>query len=114
MTAASRAKDFYDATAEGWDARVGDESDYWTRSKRTIVEAVAPRLSPEACCLDVGCAGGHLSALLSERGHEVWATDLSERMVEAAGQRIGADRVAQCAADSLPYPRRTHSISSPA
>ncbi|MCR6482600.1 GrpB family protein [Amycolatopsis sp. OK19-0408] len=39
--------------------------------------------------LDVGCAAGHLSALLAERGADVLGVDASEGMVSVARRRFG-------------------------
>ena len=75
---------------------------------RWVDEYLGEVLAPEASCLDIGCASGHLSALLAARGHTVYAVDVPASTVEAVRRRLSslgvpADRVRVTEADSLPF-----------
>ncbi|WP_409422839.1 class I SAM-dependent methyltransferase [Pseudaeromonas sp. ZJS20] len=64
---------------------------------------------PQACALDLGCGGGHVSFTLSPQVAQVEAVDLSSamlRVVADEAQRRGLTNIQtrQAAAEALPYP----------
>ena len=102
------AVEHFDRRVAGWVELAQDQRSIWHRRVRWVDEYLAGVLEPGASCLDIGCASGHLSALLAARGHTVYAVDVPESTVEAARRRLSslgvpADRVRVTEADSLPF-----------
>ena len=74
----------------------------WYRN--TLEQWVAPILTPNAKVLEVGCASGSFSHSLAGRGMNVWAVDISPRMIEKAQQIPSQVQFKQADATQLPFP----------
>src|SRR6188474_2104117 len=80
----------WDANAEAWDARMGDEGG---AMQRLLVAPAAERLlGPKAgeLILDVACGNGVFSRLLARLGARVVACDFSAALIERARARSAA------------------------
>jgi SAM-dependent methyltransferase len=81
----------WDANAEAWDARMGDEGGVM---QRLLVAPAAERLlGPKAgeLILDVACGNGVFSRLLARLGARVVACDFSAALIERARARSAAE-----------------------
>ena len=77
----------WEANAEFWDQRMGDESNEFHR------EVIRPKVSElldikaDDFILDIACGNGNYSAYIAERGAEVVAFDYSAKMIALAQKR---------------------------
>ena len=74
---------------------------------KSYVDIVNKYAKPQSKILDLGCGNGLSSYMLSEYGHQVIGTDISEVMLYNARQRLGnRDNVVLVATDgyTLPFP----------
>jgi len=69
-----------------WAATYGDADDdgwfAWVRAREARLVYEELGLADGASVLDVGCGPGLYARVLQARGHEVWAVDFAEEMVE--------------------------------
>jgi SAM-dependent methyltransferase len=82
-------REVWDANAAFWDDRMGEGNLF----HRTLVGPAAERLldiQPGERVLEFGCGNGQFSRRLAELGATVYATELSERMIEHARARTEA------------------------
>lgn len=92
----------WEANAEFWDNRMGDESNEFHR------EVVRPKvnelmnLQKSDYVLDIACGNGNYSAYMAELGASVVAFDYSRKMIELAAKRQArySDKIEFCVADA--------------
>src|SRR5258706_1357571 len=81
----------WDANAEAWDARMGDEGG---ALQRLLVAPAAERLlalKPGQLILDVACGNGVFSRRLARLGARVVGCDFSAALIERARARANID-----------------------
>ncbi|MGW0665161.1 class I SAM-dependent methyltransferase [Streptodolium elevatio] len=81
----ARVRDGYDAVAEEYQARIGDELAHKPLD-RALLGALGESVGPGAAIADLGCGPGHVAGWLAARGARVVGVDLSPGMV-AVGRR---------------------------
>jgi SAM-dependent methyltransferase len=82
-------REVWDANAAFWDDRMGEGNLF----HRTLIGPAAERLlaiRPGERVIEFGCGNGQFSRRLAELGAAVYATELSERMIEHARARTEA------------------------
>ena len=89
----------YDAVAEAYEARFGDELAAKPRD-RDLLAAFAATLPHGGVILDVGCGPGQIGAAVRVGTHPVVGVDLSAAMAQLAAARLDA----ALAADALRLP----------
>ena len=100
------------AEAFGKAAQNYDRHAQFQRDVGTMLLAGMPQDLTGVKALDIGCGTGYFSELLSERGAEVTAADLSVEMLEQAQVRCG-NKVAsyqQADAEALPFADSTFDL----
>lgn len=83
--------EFWDKVAAKYDKRTVKGPNYAAR-----LERAARWLGPDASVLDVGCAGGQITLDLAERVRQVQGIDISEKLINFAGQRQKRQGVTNC------------------
>ncbi|MFD5325227.1 class I SAM-dependent methyltransferase [Streptomyces sp. NPDC127092] len=81
-----RVRRSYDAVAEEYRVRIGDELD-GKPLDRALLGALAEQAGDGARLADLGCGPGHVSAWLAGRGATVVGVDLSPAMVAIGRER---------------------------
>jgi len=77
----------WDANADFWDAKMGDESNVFHREiVRPHTESLLD-VQPNDFILDIACGNGNFSKRLAEQGAQVVAFDYSDKMIENAKKR---------------------------
>jgi SAM-dependent methyltransferase len=90
----------YDGLADEYDLFVDEFGDYY----RVAAEALRRLLGSGAGeCLDVGCGGGHFTAVAAELGWAVTGIDASGDQLRLAGNRLPTVEFIQCDAVNLPF-----------
>ncbi|WP_177159594.1 class I SAM-dependent methyltransferase [Granulicatella balaenopterae] len=74
------------------------------RVYENFVELIAPFLQDNLRVLEIGCATGQITFLLSSFVDEVIATDYSERMIEYANKRKSVENIIFEVADAIDLP----------
>ena len=70
-----------------WNRQAEDRDNRFTRLVYCLVDWIVGHV-PSGKHLDFGCGPGLLCSLLADRGFDVHGTDIAERMIEAAMQRM--------------------------
>ena len=102
-------KSTWDHKATEWVWHAFDPHDKYTRLL-TFTMQVLDRHVRAGKALDVGCGPGLLSEMLAQRGFDVYGTDISERMIEAAVARMASVvdnarlRFRVCTDGEVPFP----------
>jgi len=88
-------KGFWDAIADEWEAKIGDEGDPFRR--HLITPLIFDLLTGCAgnLILDVGCGNGYLIRLLAKQGYETYGLDLSQKQISNANKRNDGERLTQ-------------------
>jgi 2-polyprenyl-3-methyl-5-hydroxy-6-metoxy-1,4-benzoquinol methylase len=81
------SRDAWDANAEVWDSRMGDEGNDFFRILQWPVIAAFLDLQPGQHILDIACGNGLTSRKLAEFGVRVTAFDFSANLIEKAKAR---------------------------
>jgi ubiquinone/menaquinone biosynthesis C-methylase UbiE len=85
--------DYWNMRAEGFslsniDQMQGEKREFW---QKRLGQHIPPRTGLK--CLDFGCGPGIFSIFLAKWGHEVWAIDYTENMLEYAEKNARAENV---------------------
>ena len=80
-------KDAWDANAEIWDSRMGNEGNDWFNHLQWPVLAPFLNPQPDSNILDIACGNGLTSRRLAALGANVTAFDFSENLIEKAKTR---------------------------
>lgn len=93
MEQRQRIRDYWNLRAEGFslsniDQLKTDQKDIWL----DLLQRYAPA-QEKLKCLDVGCGPGFLAILLAQCGHQVFAVDYTENMLEYAQKNAQAVNV---------------------
>lgn len=78
-----RVRESYDAVAEEYRARIGDELAHKPLD-RALLGALVETAGPGAAIVDLGCGPGHVTGWLAARGARAVGVDLSPGMVAVA------------------------------
>ena len=70
-----------------WSLQAEDRDNRFTRLLYFLTDRIVEHV-PSGKLLDFGCGPGLLCSLLADRGFDVYGTDIAERMIEAAMQRM--------------------------
>lgn len=81
------ARDAWDANAEVWDARMGDEGNEFFQILQWPVITAFLEVQPGQHILDIACGNGLTSRKLTELGAQVTAFDFSANLIEKARAR---------------------------
>jgi 2-polyprenyl-3-methyl-5-hydroxy-6-metoxy-1,4-benzoquinol methylase len=81
------AKDAWDANAEVWDSRMGDEGNDFFNVLCWPVLASFLDVQPDSVILDIACGNGLTSRRLAALGAKVTAFDFSANLIEKAKER---------------------------
>lgn len=81
------SREAWDANAEHWDARMGDEGNDFFNLLCWPVLASFLDPQPDSCILDIACGNGLTSRRLAALGVNVTAFDFSANLVEKAKER---------------------------
>jgi len=84
-------KDAWDANAEVWDSRMGDEGNDWFKTLQWPVLASFLDVQPDSNILDIACGNGLTSRQLAALGANVTAFDFSAKLIEKAKTRPNPD-----------------------
>jgi SAM-dependent methyltransferase len=91
----------YDGLADDYAAFVDEQSPYY----QVAADALRRLLGPGAGrCLDLGCGGGHFTALAADLGWQVTGIELSRDQLRHARARLPDVELVQADAASLPFP----------
>jgi 2-polyprenyl-3-methyl-5-hydroxy-6-metoxy-1,4-benzoquinol methylase len=85
------SREAWDANAENWDARMGDEGNDFFNLLCWPVLASFLDPQPDSAILDIACGNGLTSRRLAELGVNVTAFDFSASLVEKAKERSNPD-----------------------
>lgn len=81
------SREAWDANAEHWDARMGDEGNDFFNLLCWPVLASFLDPQPDSCILDIACGNGLTSRRLAAMGANVTAFDFSANLIEKAKER---------------------------
>jgi len=84
-------KDAWEANAELWDSRMGDEGNDFFNVLCWPILASFLDLKPDSAVLDIACGNGLTSRRLAALGANVTAFDFSSNLVEKARARLNPD-----------------------
>jgi len=84
-------KDAWEANAELWDSRMGDEGNDFFNVLCWPILASFLDLKPDSAVLDIACGNGLTSRRLAALGANVTAFDFSSNLVEKAKARLNPD-----------------------
>jgi 2-polyprenyl-3-methyl-5-hydroxy-6-metoxy-1,4-benzoquinol methylase len=105
------SRDAWDANAEVWDARMGDEGNDFFRLLCWPVFERFLAVEPGQNLLDVACGNGLTSRRLATMGARVSAFDFSANLVAYARRRDNSARVAYAVLDATDQPAMLAAIS---
>jgi len=81
------SRDAWDANAEVWDARMGDEGNDFFQILQWPVIASFLNVKPDTHILDIACGNGLTSRKIAELGASVTAFDFSSELIRIASSR---------------------------
>ena len=84
-------KDAWEANADLWDSRMGDEGNDFFNILCWPVLASFLDPKPDSVILDIACGNGLTSRCLAARGADVTAFDFSSNLIEKAKERPNPD-----------------------
>jgi 2-polyprenyl-3-methyl-5-hydroxy-6-metoxy-1,4-benzoquinol methylase len=85
------SREAWDANAEIWDARMGDEGNDFFRILQWPIITSFLDIKPDSHILDIACGNGLTSRKLAELGATVTAFDFSSELVKLAQARLNPD-----------------------
>src|SRR5512134_1693940 len=85
------SRDAWDANAENWDSRMGDEGNDFFNILCWPVLASFLDVQPDSAILDIACGNGLTSRRLAALGAHVTAFDFSANLIEKAKARPNPD-----------------------
>lgn len=85
------SREAWDANAEIWDARMGDEGNDFFRILQWPIISSFLDIQPDSHILDIACGNGLTSRKLAELGATVTAFDFSSELVKLAQTRSNPD-----------------------
>ena len=85
------SRDAWDANAEIWDARMGDEGNDFFRILQWPIISSFLDIQPDSHILDIACGNGLTSRKLAELGATVTAFDFSSELIKLAQARPNPD-----------------------
>jgi SAM-dependent methyltransferase len=90
----------YDGFADTYDAYVDEFGDYYRVAAEALRRFLGEGRGP---CLDLGCGGGHFTAVASELGWTVTGIDASEDQLRVARRRLPTVEFVQGDGADLPF-----------
>lgn len=93
----------YDRFATEYSDVMGDKGDYFHRTQIDpyVMEILGEVKNKKI--YDLGCGNGYLARKLAQAGAEVWASDVSEKLVEIAKARKGSERIKYAVHDGTDF-----------
>jgi ubiquinone/menaquinone biosynthesis C-methylase UbiE len=93
---------------------IGDQFNAWissydTQQRIKLIKALMPQSSSHQSCLEVGCGTGAISEALAPSVGRMTVSDMSEKLAQEVGERLGIDWSGQNACD-LAIPNETFDI----
>jgi ubiquinone/menaquinone biosynthesis C-methylase UbiE len=72
--------------------------------QRFVLDMMRSAVPRGSKVLDLGCGPGETSALLMQRGYDVWGVDIAEPMIRHARERCGTDQFRLGDLEDIPFP----------
>lgn len=78
----------WDSQSDLWDKKAENSNDYYSKRSKYVVKIISRYVTEKCNILEGGCGAGLLSQLLLNIGFDVYAYDISPKMIEITRKRV--------------------------